>query len=155
MLSFQAAGIAAVSASSTLLVCGLDLVRCPARPRCCSVATVDQPAEPVDPGRGRSVRAASRLASWSRRSANAAVDAGAERHRLLDLEVQVHGRAVDAAAVLDRHEREEAQQLLGAARGLVGRERRRGEALERAAARSRAAVNAAVSVAERGARRSA
>ena len=38
---------------------------------------------------------------------------------------------LDAAAVLDRHEREEAQQLLGAAGGLLGGERRGGEAVER------------------------
>ena len=57
--------------------------------------------------------------------------AGAERDRLLDLEVARDAVALDAAAVLDRDEREELQQLLGAARGLLGRERRGGEALER------------------------
>ena len=57
--------------------------------------------------------------------------AGAEGDRLLDLEVERHAVVVDAAVVLDRHEREEAQQLLRAAGGLVGREGRGGEALER------------------------
>ena len=74
----------------------------------------------------------------------------AERDRLLDLEVERDLRAADAAVVLDRHEREEAQQLLGAARGLLGRERRGGEALERLAdLRARRPV--AVGVAARGA----
>ena len=58
--------------------------------------------------------------------------AGAERDRLRDLEVARDLVALDAAAVLDRHEREELQQLLGAPRGLLRGERRGGEALERA-----------------------
>ena len=40
--------------------------------------------------------------------------------------------AGDAAVVLDRHEGEEAQELLGAPRGLGLRERRGGEPVERA-----------------------
>ncbi len=55
---------------------------------------------------------------------------GAEGDRLLDLEGERHPPVVDAAPVLDGHEREEAQQLLGAARGLLGRERRGGEPVE-------------------------
>jgi hypothetical protein len=53
-----------------------------------------------------------------------------EGHRLPDLEVQRHAGAVHAAAVLDGHEREEAQELLGAARGLLLREPGRGEVLQ-------------------------
>ena len=58
--------------------------------------------------------------------------AGAERHGLLDLEVQVDLRPGDAAVVLDRHEGQEAQELLGAARRLGLGERRGGEAVQRA-----------------------
>ena len=53
--------------------------------------------------------------------------AGVERGRLLDLEVERDPRVLDAAAVLDRDEREEAQQLLGAAGGLLRGQRRGGE----------------------------
>ena len=49
------------------------------------------------------------------------VGGGLERDRLLDLEVERDAPVLDAAPVLDRHERDEAQQLLGAA----GRLRRR------------------------------
>ena len=59
------------------------------------------------------------------------VGGGGERDRLLDLEVERDPPVLDAAAVLDRHERDEAQQLLGAARRLLGGERRGGEAVER------------------------
>ena len=54
-----------------------------------------------------------------------------ERDRLLDLEVERDAPVLDAAAVLDRHERDEAQQLLGAAGRLLGGERGGGEAVER------------------------
>ena len=68
--------------------------------------------------------------SW--RSAERGSGARVEGDRLLDLEVERDAVVLDAAAVLDRDEREEAQQLLRAARRLLGRERRGGEALERA-----------------------
>ena len=83
--------------------------------------------------RAAAVRARSRLASWSRRSPSAATAPRAERDRLLDLEVARDPVALDAAAVLDRHEREELQQLLCAPRGLLRRERRGGEARRSAA----------------------
>ena len=53
-----------------------------------------------------------------------------EGDRLLDLEVERDARPLDAAAVFDGDEREEAQQLLGAARGLLGAQWRSREALE-------------------------
>ena len=58
--------------------------------------------------------------------------AGAERHGLLDLEVEVDLRPRHATVVLDRHEGEEAQELLGAARRLGLGEGRGGEAVQRA-----------------------
>ncbi len=57
--------------------------------------------------------------------------AGAEGDGLLDLEVARDVRVLHAAAVLDRDELEELQQLLGAAGGLLRRERGGGEAGER------------------------
>ena len=56
----------------------------------------------------------------------------AERDRLLDLEVERHAAVLDAAAVLDRDEPQEALELAGAPRELLVRERRGAEARERA-----------------------
>ena len=53
-----------------------------------------------------------------------------ERHGLLDLELERDAPVLDAAAVLDRHELEEAFELSGATLQLDGGERRRAEGLE-------------------------
>ena len=53
-----------------------------------------------------------------------------ERDRLLDLERERYLAVVRAAVVLDRDEVEEADELLGAADLLLGREGRRGEAVD-------------------------
>ena len=79
----------------------------------------------------RSVRARSRLASWSRRSPNAPTAPVRKATASVISKSRVTSVALDAAAVLDRDEREELQQLLRAPRGLLGREGRGGEALER------------------------
>ena len=55
----------------------------------------------------------------------------AEGDRLLDLERDRHAAVVGAVAVLDRHQVEEAHELRGAARLLLGREGGGGEAVER------------------------
>ncbi len=54
-----------------------------------------------------------------------------ERDRLLHLEVERHPAVVDPAAVLDRHEREEAQELARPALLLLGGQRRGAEARQR------------------------
>ncbi len=54
----------------------------------------------------------------------------AEGDRLLDLERDRHAAVVGAVAVLDRHQVEEAHELRGAARLLLGREGGGGEAVE-------------------------
>ena len=53
-----------------------------------------------------------------------------ERDRLLDLEVEHHAAVTDAAAVLDRHEPEEAVELTRSSQLLARRERGGAEALE-------------------------
>ena len=87
------------------------------------VAVVDDGAEAVEAARGGVGARAVALGQLVAQVGEGALRAGAEGDRLLDLEVERDPPVVDAAPVLDRHERQEAQQLLGAARGLLGRER--------------------------------
>ena len=94
------------------------------------VASSTTAPQAVEAARGRVGARAVALGQLVAQVGERALRAGAEGDRLLDLEVERHPPVVDAAPVLDRHEREEAQQLLGAARGLLGREGRRREAVE-------------------------
>ena len=88
----------------------------------------DQPPELVERTRGALGARAVALGQLVAQVAEGADGAGAERDRLGDLEVARDLVVLDAAPVLDRHQLEELQQLLGAAGGLLGRERRGGEA---------------------------
>ena len=111
----------------------------------------DVGAELVDLDRDRAGAGAVALGELVAQVVEGGVGGGLERDRLLDLEVERHAPVLDPAAVLDRHERDEAQQLLGAAGRLGGGEGRGGEAVERGVD-LRARDGDAAAVALRGAR---
>ena len=122
------------------------------RLRC--AASVVTAASAVELALDRGRRAAgSRFASWSLEVGEARPGRRRERDGLLDLEVVGDRAVLDAAAVLDRDQREEAQELLGAACLLLGGERRGGEAVERPAISPRALATAGMSPARRRAQR--
>ena len=90
------------------------------------------------PPRPASVRALSRLASWSRRSPKAPTAPVRNATASVISKSRVTWSPLTPRPYSTGTSDEELQQLLGAPRGLLGRERRGGEALERARRRGRA-----------------
>ena len=87
-----------------------------ASPRAASARAAPSPSSA---GAERRVDAASRGGEARLEVVEGRRGAVAERHGLLDLELERHAAVLHAAAVLDRHEPEEAVELAGAAHELV------------------------------------